>query len=350
MEDWKMEETTIEFQTLIVDKGQSPMRIDHFLINRLESLTRNKLQNAMKEGRVLVNDIAVKPNYKIKPLDVIRFDIQNKGDFGELEGEDLPLDVIYEDEDLMVINKDHGMVVHPGISNPTGTLVNAITHYLRSDNLPVLPGNSKDRAGLVHRIDKNTTGLLVIAKNDESLTFLAKQFLDHTVQRTYIALVWGNFDEKSGTIRGNIDRHPKNRRLRAVFADGSKGKHAVTHFEVIEDLYYVSLVKCRLETGRTHQIRVHMAHIGHPLFNDETYGGDQIIKGTIFTKYKQFVKNSFEIMPRHALHATSLGFVHPRTGQQMHFECPLPDDFEALILKWRNYITYRKTVLDEDDE
>ncbi len=349
MADQKIVEPTASFQTLIVDKGQSPMRVDLFLINRLESVTRNKLQAAIKEGRVLVNDLAVKPNYKIKPLDIIQFDLQGKNDFGELEPEDIPLNIVYEDEDLMVINKDHGMVVHPGISNSSGTLVNAITHYLRSDELPVLPGNSKDRAGLVHRIDKNTTGLIVIAKNDESLTFLAKQFLAHTVQRTYLALVWGNFDERSGTIRGNIDRHPKNRRLRAVFADGSKGKHAVTHFEVVEDLYYVSLIKCRLETGRTHQIRVHMAHQGHPLFNDEVYGGDQIIKGTVFTKYRQFVKNCFDMMPRHALHATSLGFVHPKTGEQMHFECPLPDDFNALINKWRNYITYRKNVLDDDE-
>lgn len=349
MEEQKAGEITVQYQTLIVDKGQSPMRVDHFLINRLENVTRNKLQNAMKEGRVLVNEVAVKPNYKIKPLDVIRFDLQYKSDFGELLPEDIPLNIVYEDADVLIINKDHGMVVHPGISNASGTLVNAITHYLSTDNLPVLPGNSKDRAGLVHRIDKNTTGLIVIAKNDESLTFLAKQFLDHTIQRTYIALVWGNFEEKSGTIRGHIDRHPKNRRLRAVFPDGSKGKHAVTHYEVIEDLYYVSLIKCRLETGRTHQIRVHMAHQGHPLFNDETYGGDEIIKGTVFTKYKQFVKNCFHMMPRHALHATSLGFVHPRTGENMYFECPLPDDFTALVDKWRNYLIYRKNVMDNDE-
>ena len=340
-----------EIQEIVVDKGQTPIRIDLFLFNKLEFVTRNKIQQAIRDGQVLVNEESVKPNYKVRPADLIRLTFERReGSGGEVLPEDIPLKVVYEDEDILVINKEPGMVVHPGISNYSGTLVNALTHYFKLHDLPVLPGNSPDRAGLVHRIDKNTTGLLVIAKNDFCLSHLAKQFFDHTVDREYIALVWGNFEERSGTITGHIDRDPKHRKKRAVFTDGSKGKHAITHYEVVEDFYYVTLVKCRLETGRTHQIRVHMAHLGHPVFNDEDYGGDTVVKGTIFTKYKQFVQNCFTMLPRQALHARSLGFIHPRSGKNMFFEVPLPDDFEAVVDKWRKYLTGRKKTLENEFE
>jgi 23S rRNA pseudouridine1911/1915/1917 synthase len=336
-------------QEITVDRGQSPIRIDVFLLNKLEFVTRNRIQSAIKEGKVLVNDKIVKPNYKVRPLDSILLEMPgNRDESKGVEPEDIPLKIIYEDDDLLVLDKEPGMVVHPGISNYSGTLVNALSHYLKDEDLPILAGNKADRAGLVHRIDKNTTGLLVIAKNDDTLSHLAKQFFDHSVKREYVALVWGNFDEKSGTYTGNIDRHPKHRKQRAVFPEGDKGKHAITHYEVLEDFYYVSLVKCRLETGRTHQIRVHMSHFGHPVFNDPDYGGDQIIKGTVFTKYKQYVQNCFNMMPRHALHAKSLGFIHPKTGEQMHFEIPVPEDFAAVVEKWRNYLSGRKKSLEHD--
>jgi 23S rRNA pseudouridine1911/1915/1917 synthase len=345
-----MEERNEEIKDILVDKGQTPLRIDVFLLNRMEFATRNKIQTAIKNGKVTVNGDTVKPNYKVRPLDKIRLVMDYKeGPSGEIVPEDIPLDIIYEDEDLLVLNKKPGMVVHPGISNYSGTLVNALTYYLNEeDDLPVLPGNTPDRAGLVHRIDKNTTGLLVIAKNSDALSHLAKQFFDHSVKREYLTLVWGNFDEIKGTYTGNIDRHPKNRKKRAVFEDGSRGKHAVTHFEVIEDMYYVSLVKCRLETGRTHQIRVHMSHFGHPVFNDEDYGGDRIVKGTVFTKYKQFVQNCFNMLPRHALHARMLGFIHPRTGKEMLFEMDPPQDFNEVVDKWRKYLSGRKKTLENE--
>lgn len=338
-----------EVQEIIVDRGQNPIRIDLFLFNRLEHATRNKIQSAIKDGLVTVNGGNIKSNYKVRPQDKILLEMKYKEDAsGEVLPEDLPLDIIYEDQDLLVLNKEPGMVVHPGISNSSGTLVNALSHYLKVNELPILPGNTPDRAGLVHRIDKNTTGLLVIAKNTDTLTHLAKQFFDHTVKREYISLVWGNFDEVKGTYEGHIDRHPKNRKFRAVYPDGSKGKHAITHYEVLEDMFYVSLVKCTLETGRTHQIRVHMSHFGHPVFNDDSYGGDRVVKGTVFTKYKQFVQNCFNMLPRHALHAKTLGFVHPRTGEEMIFEIPVPDDFMAVIDKWRNYLSGRKKILENE--
>lgn len=344
-----MAENQSEIKEIIVDKGQTPLRIDVFLLNKLLNVTRNRIQAAIKEEAVTVNDKPVKANYKVRPLDKITMVLDYKeGPPGEVIPEDIPLDIKYEDEDLLVLEKPPGMVVHPGISNYSGTLVNALTHYLSMKDLPVLPGNSPDRAGLVHRIDKNTTGLLVIAKNSETLSHLAKQFFDHSVHREYISLVWGNFEEKKGTYEGNIDRHPKHRRKRAVFPEGDKGKHAVTHYEVLEDMYYVSLVKCHLETGRTHQIRVHMAHFGHPVFNDEEYGGDGIVKGTVFTKYKQFVQNCFNLLPRHALHARSLGFIHPRTGEEMYFESELPKDFEAVVDKWRKYVGGRRKNLEHE--
>ena len=334
---------------IIVDKGQAPLRIDVFLMNRLEFATRNRIQGAIRDGRVMVNGEMVKSNYKVRPLDKISLDIDAKEPgTGEIIPEEIPLDILYEDSDLLVLNKPPGMVVHPGISNYSGTLVNALTHYLKLQDLPVLPGNAPDRAGLVHRIDKNTTGLLVIAKTDDALSHLAKQFFDHSVEREYLSLVWGSFDEPKGTYEGHIDRHPKNRKKRTVYADGSKGKHAITHYEVIEDLYYVSLVRCHLETGRTHQIRVHMSHFGHPVFNDDNYGGDRIVKGTVFSKYRQFVHNCFQMLPRHALHARSLGFIHPRTGEKMYFEADLPQDFIEVLDKWRKYVSGRKKILENE--
>jgi 23S rRNA pseudouridine1911/1915/1917 synthase len=344
-----MTENQSEIKEIIVDKGQTPLRIDVFLLNKLLNVTRNRIQSAIRDGAVTVNDKAVKANYKVRPLDRISLEMDYKENApGEVIPEDIPLDIVYEDEDLLVLEKPPGMVVHPGISNYSGTLVNALTHYLKVNDLPVLPGNTPDRAGLVHRIDKNTTGLLVIAKTSEALSHLAKQFFDHSVHREYLSLVWGNFEEMSGTYEGNIDRHPKHRRKRAVFPEGDKGKHAITHYEVLEDMYYVSLVKCQLETGRTHQIRVHMSHFGHPVFNDEEYGGDRIVKGTVFTKYKQFVQNCFNLLPRHALHAKSLGFIHPRTGEEMFFESELPEDFKAVVDKWRNYVGGRRKNLEHE--
>jgi len=341
----------MNMQEIIVDRGQTPIRLDLFIFNKMEFVTRNKIQQAIKNGKVTVNDLEVKPNYKVRPLDKIVMEVPAKSDGqGKLIPEDIPLNIVYEDDDLMIVNKEAGMVVHPGISNHSGTLVNALSYYLQNDDLPVLEGNNEDRAGLVHRIDKNTTGLLVIAKNNDTLSHLAKQFFDHTVKREYVSLVWGNFDEMKGTYEGHIDRHPKHRKIRAVFPDGLKGKHAITHFEVLEDFYYVSLVKCTLETGRTHQIRVHMSHFGHPVFNDGDYGGDKVVKGTVFTKYKQFVHNCFGMLPRQALHARTLGFIHPTTGEEMLFEAPVPEDFHNVVEKWRNYLSGRKKTLENEFE
>ncbi len=343
MEELQQDEVFGEEFKIIVDKKQTPLRIDKFLLNRMMNATRNKIQNAIKNDIVLVNDKPVKPNYKIRPGDVISGIIPRKRDFeGEIQAEDIPLDIVYEDEDVMVINKPAGMVVHPGISNYSGTLVNALKFYFDKISLPVMEGNEDDRPGIVHRIDKNTTGLLLIAKNDESITKLAKQFFDHSIEREYWALVWGNFDETENTIDVNIGRNPKDRKIMIAFPDGEAGKNAVTHYKVLEDMYYVSLVSCRLETGRTHQIRVHMKYIGHPVFNDETYGGDKVIKGTVFTKYKQFVQNNFNMLPGHALHARSLGFIHPKTGEKMYFEAPLPDYFQQVLEKWRSYVSNKK--------
>ena len=266
-----------------------------------------------------------------------------RGHSENLIPEDIPLNIVYEDNDLMVVNKPAGMVVHPGIGNWTGTLVNALAYYMKGKNeLPIKEGNTNERPGLVHRIDKDTSGLLVIAKTEEAMTHLSKQFYDHTIERKYLALVWGDIGEEKGTIEGHIGRHPSHRMMRTVFADGSEGKNAITHYEVLKRFYYVTLLQCQLETGRTHQIRVHMKHLGHPLFNDTKYGGDRIVKGTIFTKFKAFVNNTFKVMPRHALHAHSLGFIHPRTGEKMYFEESIPEDFENAITRWKNYVSSRK--------
>ncbi len=334
-------------RTIIVDKGQKPVRIDKFLLDRLEDTSRNRIQNAIKAGSILVFDKPVKSNYKVRPNDNISLVLPSNPDEKEsLTPQDIPLNIVYEDDDVMVVNKKPGMVVHPGVGNPDGTLVNALLYYFqqKDKDLPILNGNNASRAGLVHRIDKDTSGLIIIAKTEFAMTHLAKQFFDHTIDREYVSLVWSAPEEQKGTIVGNIGRHRNDRMLMTVM-DEDEGKHAVTHFEVLEDLYYVSLVKCQLETGRTHQIRVHMKHIGCTLFNDERYGGDRILKGTVFNKYKQFVENCFKLCPRQALHARTLGFTHPRTGERILLEAPLPKDISDLLEKWRGYHLSRKQLM-----
>jgi 23S rRNA pseudouridine1911/1915/1917 synthase len=321
-----------------VDKGQSPVRIDKFLSTRIENVSRTKIQYASDAGNILVNDIAVRSSYKIKPKDVISVVLTFPPRDEEIIPENIPLDIIYEDEDLVVINKDAGMVVHPAYANFTGTLVNAL-YWLYKD-LPLFKSGDM-RPGLVHRIDKNTSGIMVVAKNELSLNKLARQFFYHTIERHYFALVWGNLKSSSGTITGSIGRSLRDRKIMAVYEDDSQGKPAITHFRVVEKLGYVNLVECILETGRTHQIRAHFKHIGHPLFNDHEYGGDKILKGTTFTRYRQFVENCFKILPRQALHAKSLEFDHPSTGKRLFFDSDLPDDMKEVIEKWRNYTSER---------
>ncbi len=330
---------------IIVDPGQAPIRIDKYLQDKVANVTRNKIQNAIREGSVTVNGKTVKPNHILKPNVRINFSIPKSPFQGEIVAEDIPLDIVYEDEDILVINKQAGLVVHPGHGNYTGTLVNGIAHYLGT-NLPTLEGNDKDRIGLVHRIDKDTTGLLVLAKTDQAMAHLGEQFMDHSIQRKYVALIWGEPEEQEGTIEGHIGRNPYNRLQQVVFPDGDQGKEAITHYKLLQGMYYVSLIECQLETGRTHQIRAHMKYAGHTLFNDARYGGDKILKGTVFSKYKQFVLNCFELFPRQALHAKSLGFIHPKTNKEMYFEIELPDDFKALLNKWENYLSTRKKALD----
>ncbi len=333
-------------QEMTVDKGQDPIRLDKYLMSKTSGVTRNKLQNAIKRGDITVNNKQVKSNCILKGGEVIQY-IEPKSPYdGHIKKEDITLDIVFEDDYLLVINKSPGMVVHPGHGNYSGTLVNAVAHYLGKD-LPVLEGNDQDRIGLVHRIDKDTSGLLVLAKTDEAMSGLAEQFFDHSIDRKYKALVWGQ-PEDEGTVEGHIGRNPNNRLQQMVFPDGDMGKHAVTHYRLLQGMYYVSLIECELETGRTHQIRAHMKYIGNPLFNDSRYGGNKILKGTVFTKYKQFVMNCFEILPRQALHAFSLGFEHPVTGERMYFEAPLPDDFQELIEKWDNYLSGRKEVKDNE--
>tara|TARA_R110002049_G_scaffold278562_1_gene457341 strand:- start:305 stop:1348 length:1044 start_codon:yes stop_codon:yes gene_type:complete len=317
-----------------VVNGQQPLRIDKYLMNFIENATRNKIQAAAKDGSIFVNDIPVKSNYKVKPNDVITVKFEHPPHENLLIAEDIPIDVVYEDDDLLVVNKPAGMVVHPGHGNYSGTLINALIFHFEN-----LPNNSSERPGLVHRIDKDTSGLLVVAKTEQAMAHLSSQFAKKTSEREYIALVWGNMEEEEGTIEGNIGRHPKNRLQNTVYLDdeAENGKPAITHYKVLERLGYVTLVTCKLETGRTHQIRVHMKHIGHTLFNDERYGGERILKGTTFTKYKQFVDNCFKILPRQALHAKTLGFVHPTTGEFMRFQSEVPKDIAECIEKWRHY-------------
>lgn len=328
----ELEEEFFEHHRFVSPKGQSLLRVDKFLMQLIENATRNKIQKAAEDGNIWVNDIPVKSNYRVKPFDVVRVMLSHPPFENHIIPENIPLDIIYEDDSLLLINKPAGLVVHPGHGNYTGTLVNALAYHF--ENLPM---NSSERPGLVHRIDKNTSGLLVIAKTEMAMNYLAKQFEEKTSEREYIALVWGNVKEDEGTITGHIARHVKDRMQMDVYQDGSQGKHAVTHYKVLERFGYVTLVSCKLETGRTHQIRVHMKYIGHPLFNDERYGGNIILKGTTFTKYKQFVENCFKILPRHALHAKTLGFEHPVTKEFMRFNTELPQDMKDCIEKWRNY-------------
>ncbi|MFS4469465.1 RluA family pseudouridine synthase [Maribacter sp. 2210JD10-5] len=332
-ENAELEENELfEHHSFVASKGQEPLRVDKFLMNFVENATRNKIQKAAKDGHVRVNDAIVKSNYKVKAGDEVKVLFEHPPHEYLLVPEDIPLNIIYEDDVLLVVNKPAGMVVHPGHGNYSGTLINALIYHF--DNLP---SNSNERPGLVHRIDKDTSGLLVIAKTEAAMTHLAKQFFDKTSEREYIALVWGNVVEDQGTIAGHVGRNPKNRLQMHVFPEGEEGKEAVTHYTVLERLGYVTLVSCKLETGRTHQIRVHMKYMGHTLFNDERYGGNKILKGTTFTKYKQFVDNAFKILPRQALHAKTLGFVHPVTGEQMQFDSDIPKDMTDCIEKWRHY-------------
>ena len=327
-----------EHHRYTVDKRQELMRIDKYLQNKIENVSRTKIQAAAQANCILVNNSPAKPSYKIKPGDIISVVLPQPPQEFELIPENIPIDIVYEDEDVIVVNKPAGMVVHPGHGNYTGTLVNALAYHLQ--NLVVF-NKGDERPGLVHRIDKDTSGLLVIAKNEYAMSHLAKQFYDRKTRRLYHTLVWGTFDEEEGTIEGNIDRDPKDRLKMHVTGDPEAGKPAITHYRVLENLGYVSLVECRLETGRTHQIRVHMQHTGHPVFNDERYGGAQILKGTTFTKYKQFIQNCFSIMPRQALHAKTLGFIHPHTRKEMYFESELPEDMSTVIEKWHRYLSGR---------
>jgi 23S rRNA pseudouridine1911/1915/1917 synthase len=322
------------------DPGQTVLRIDKFLADRLMNASRTRIQTAANAGNILVNNNPVKPNYKIKPGDIVQIVLPTPPRDVELIPEDIPLNIVYEDDDVLVVNKAAGMVVHPAHGNYTGTLVNALMWHFR--DLPLF-NTGESRPGLVHRLDKNTSGILVIAKNEYALNRLSKQFYDRTTDRRYNALIWGIPDPREGTITGNVGRSIKDRKVMQVFTDGSEGKNAITHYKVLEDLGYISLIECKLETGRTHQIRVHFSHIKHPLFNDEEYGGSQILKGTTFTKYQQFIKNCFKILPRQALHAKSLSFNHPVTGKRLSFDSELPDDMVQVIEKWRKYISGRES-------
>ncbi|MBS1589077.1 MAG: RluA family pseudouridine synthase [Bacteroidetes bacterium] len=344
-EDWdeekaaSSEDERVERMRMTLGKKQEPMRVDKFLMNCVEGATRNKIQQALDDGSILVNGKAVKSNYKVKPLDEIVIFETRPSELNEVIPENLPLNIVFEDETLMVLNKAAGMVVHPGCGNYSGTLVNGLAGYLQSEQVDI---ESLPRVGLVHRIDKDTSGLVVVAKTERAMSDLAAQFKKHTVYRRYIALVWGDMEQDEGTIEGHVGRNLRFRKIMDVFPDGEQGKHAITHYKVLERFNYVTLIELRLETGRTHQIRVHMQHKGHPLFNDATYGGDRIVKGTIFSKYKQFVENCFKLLPRQALHAKELGIKHPESGEWIQFSSDLPIDMQTVIEKWR---TYTKAII-----
>lgn len=323
-----------EWQEFKADPRQEPVRIDKFLMDRLRDITRSKVQAGIEEGFVQVNGKTVKSNHKIKPHDLITVRLRKPRNDGKVVPEQIPLDIRYEDDEVMIIYKPAGLVVHPGVGNYSGTLVNALAWHFKE--LPIVEGTN-EYPGIVHRIDKDTTGLMVIAKTDLAISKLAKQFFDHTIDRRYRALVWGDFDEDEGTVTGNIGRHERYAKMFTVHEDGENGKHAVTHYRVIQRFGYVTLVECQLETGRTHQIRVHMKHIGHPLFNDKLYGGDKIVKGTIFTKYKEFIDNCFKMLPHQALHAFSLGFQHPSKDEKIYLEADMPEYFRATLAKWERY-------------
>lgn len=351
-EEQDEDQELFEHYRIVVEKGQALLRIDKFLMNRTPNATRSKIQQSAENGSILVNGKPVKSNYKVKPFDVISVVLAHPPREIELIPENIPLDIVYEDDDIIFVNKKAGMVVHPGYGNYRGTLVNAMVYHFQ--NLPSsLQSTSKEgamRPGLVHRLDKNTSGIMVVAKSETAMVKLAKDFFDRNIDRVYNALVWGDFKEDTGTVTGNIGRHKKDRKKMDVLPDDDEqGKHAVTHYRVLERFGYVTLIECKLETGRTHQIRVHMEHIGHSLFNDERYGGDRILKGTTFSKYKQFIENCFAIMPRHALHAKSLGFTHPTTGKYIHFDSELPDDMQTVLAKWRIYANSKAFEPEEED-
>lgn len=329
--------------SITIDKGQEPLRIDKFLVNRIEGASRNKVQQAINAGMVTVNGKEIRSNYKIKPEDSIIVFSDMSPEDTDVVPEKIDLNIVYEDADILIINKPAGMVVHPGSGNYTGTLLNGVAYYLQQQN-PSISEDSLPRFGLVHRIDKNTSGLLVLAKTDKAMRQLAKQFFDHSVKRQYVALVWGDMETDEGTIVAHVGRNLRFRKLFEAYPDGDHGKEAITHYKVLERFGYVTMVECVLETGRTHQIRVHMKHIGHPLFNDDFYGGDKIVKGTIFAKYKQFVDNCFQLCKRQALHAKTLGFIHPSSGKEMFFEAELPDDMKQVIEKWRKYGSQRSEI------
>lgn len=333
----EQDDELFEHHRIVADSKQSLLRIDKFLMDRLPNVTRTKIQDGIHGGFVKVNDKVIKPNYKVHPNDVITVSFPHPPRDTEIIPENIPLDIVFEDEYLLIVNKPAGMVVHPAHQNWQGTLVNALAHHFK--NLPQMQGN-EGKPGLVHRIDKDTSGLLVIAKTEPVLNGLAKQFFDHSIERTYWALVWGIPEPSSGTINVNLGRSYKDRRVTVAFPEGETGRNAITHYRVLQDLRYVSLVECSLETGRTHQIRAHMKYLGHPLFNDAMYGGDQIHKGTVFSRYRQFVENCFKILPRQALHAKTLGFVHPATKNFVRFESELPQDFKNVLEKWENYVKY----------
>lgn len=338
--EYEDDQELYEHYRYIADKGQELLRIDKFLFDRLPKVSRNRIQNAARSGNILVNGKEVKPNYKVRPLDEVSIVMPYPEREFELVPEDIPLNIVYEDETLLVLNKPAGLVTHPGHGNYTGTLVHGIAYHV--NNLPGRENMDGTRPGLVHRLDKNTSGLMVIAKTEYAMSHLAKQFFDRTSSRRYQAIVWGDPSEQEGTVTGHIGRSLKNRKVMSVFPDGEFGKYAVTHYKVLKSFGYVSLVECKLETGRTHQIRAHMSHIKHPLFNDPEYGGDRILKGTTFTKYRQFIENCFQVCPRHALHAKTLGFTHPETKEFMEFDSELPEDMANLLDKWDKYVASRK--------
>jgi 23S rRNA pseudouridine1911/1915/1917 synthase len=333
----ELDDELFEHHRIVADPGQSLIRIDKFLIDRLPNVTRTKIQDGIHSGFVKVNEKTIKPNYKIHPNDVITVSLPEPPRDSDVKPENIPLNIVFEDEHILIVNKPAGMVVHPAYQNWSGTLVNALAYHFQ--NLPEMKGN-EGRPGLVHRIDKDTSGLLVIAKTEMAMTSLAKQFFDHSIERTYQAIVWGVPDPPEGTINVNVGRSLKDRRVTTAFPEGDFGRTAITHYKLLRDLRYVSLIECRLETGRTHQIRAHMKYLHHPIFNDETYGGNEVVKGTMFTKYKQFVENCFKVIPRQALHAKTLGFVHPATHKFIQFDSELPTDFVEVLDKWDHYVKY----------
>ncbi|MBL7784140.1 MAG: RluA family pseudouridine synthase [Saprospiraceae bacterium] len=348
VEDLSQQDELYERHEIVADQKQSLIRLDKFLIDRLANRSRSKVQTAIKAGSVKVNEMDVKPNYKVKPGNIISIILpRSLEESYQIAAQPIPLHIIYEDDDVMVINKPAGLAVHPGVGIPNGTLVNAVAWHLQESmkNLPVKEGNEANRAGIVHRIDKDTTGLMVVAKTDFAMTHLANQFFHHTIERRYQALVWGDMEGDSGTVRANIGRNPNDRRLFMTFPEGDDGKWAVTHWRAIERFYYCTLVECQLETGRTHQIRVHLKSIGHTLFGDPRYGGNQILKGTLYSKYKQFVESNLQLLPRQALHAKVLGFQHPRTGEFIRFESELPEDMKTVLERWRTYLQGRKELI-----